>query len=45
LSTRVETTVAMALAASWKPFRKSKASATATSAITTHSETDSASTC
>src|SRR6266699_1697320 len=28
-STRVETTVAMELAASWKPFRKSKARATA----------------
>src|SRR5678816_3835862 len=27
-STRVDTTVAMELAASWKPFRKSKASAT-----------------
>ena len=27
-STRVETTVAMEFAASWKPFRKSKASAT-----------------
>ncbi len=30
LSTPVETTVAMALAASWKPFMKSKARATAT---------------
>ena len=28
-STRVETTVAMELAASWKPLRKSKTSATA----------------
>src|SRR6185295_20312824 len=28
VSTRVETTVAMELAASWKPFRKSKVSAT-----------------
>src|SRR4029453_2917577 len=28
VSTRVETTVAIELAASWKPFRKSKASAT-----------------
>src|SRR5258705_66549 len=33
-STRVETTVAIEFAASWKPFMKSKASATSTSPIT-----------
>src|ERR1043166_6008247 len=35
LSTRVETTVAIELAASWKPFMKSKASATSTRNTTT----------
>src|SRR5690606_4566698 len=35
LSTPVETTVAMALAASWKPFMKSNTSASSTSRITT----------
>src|SRR2546422_150004 len=34
-STPVETTVAMELAASWKPFMKSNATASATSMITT----------
>ena len=33
-STRVETTVAMLLAASWKPFRKSKHSANRTVRVT-----------
>src|SRR5512144_1615875 len=33
--TRVETTVAMEFAASWKPLMKSKASATSTSPMTT----------
>src|SRR6185295_16179739 len=37
LSTRVDTTVAIELAASWKPFMKSNASATTTSANTTPS--------
>ena len=37
-STRVETMVAMELAASCRPLRKSKASATAISAISTGSE-------
>jgi hypothetical protein len=32
----VETTVAIELAASWKPFMKSNTSARATSMITTH---------
>src|SRR4051794_22400673 len=35
-STRVETTVAMELAASWKPLRKSNASATATVKTSSH---------
>jgi len=35
LRTRVETTVAMEFAASWKPFMKSKTSAMTTSATTT----------
>ena len=34
-STRVETTVAIEFAASWKPFRKSKTSATRTMAMRT----------
>ena len=37
LSTRVDTTVAIEFAASWKPFMKSNASATSTSAMTTQS--------
>src|SRR5690606_11307280 len=36
-STRVETTVAMELAASWKPLTKSKARATATTTMTKNS--------
>ena len=36
LKTPVETTVAMELAASWNPFMKSNASASATSMITIH---------
>ena len=39
LSTPVETTVAMEFAASWKPFMKSKASASSTSS-TSVSETE-----
>jgi hypothetical protein len=35
-STPVETTVAMELAASWKPFMKSNSSASTTSITTTH---------
>src|SRR5256885_3667437 len=36
LSTPVETTVAIELAASWKPFMKSNSKASTTSRITTH---------
>ena len=36
LSTPVDTTVAMELAASWKPFMKSNTRASATSSMTTH---------
>jgi hypothetical protein len=39
-STRVETTVAIELAASWKPFRKSKVSATRMMKTTTDSSED-----
>ncbi len=39
LSTPVETTVAMELAASWKPFMKSNSSARATSSTTTQRPT------
>src|SRR4051794_23843058 len=35
LSTPVDTTVAMEFAASWKPFMKSKATASTTSSVTT----------
>ena len=38
LSTPVDTTVAIELAASWKPFMKSNARANATSSITTQRE-------
>ena len=38
VSTRVETTVAIELAASWKPLMKSKASATRTIARTNQTE-------